>query len=445
MSTCVVHEVPTPTELRSIADPRERLVHAGARLLADGAFDILVRGLSPDAVTQVADRTRRVFYDHFATREAFARAVFAPYLDTDDHPVLGAGFVDAFEDLILEADGELVASVRALTEAFFSADDRSAAPRLRAIAWAMAGTDPTIRDQLDEYYRRVDDLYGAIIEQSLSAWGQKVRTPWSPRLLATMLQVLTDGMYARNQVRPGTVDHEFFASCLLAIFGATLQDANEPDESIDRTLNRISRPQGPGRRSDPGPPTVTNTRQLVLNALEPLLRLKGPEAVTLRDIADRAGVGLTMVSRAFGSVANVIDEAVLSSLPALTREVEFDLATHSLTTRAILTRHLTRLSTWAGNHPELALAMAGISLTEPPDESDNGWVPRRLAAPAILILDQAQNAGELREGSDPVRTAWIATHAALNPGLANRDPAPEATATWIVSFLFDGIAGPDQP
>jgi len=129
----MVAEVPTPSEVLDIADPAQRLIHAGARLLLDDGFRIIAAGLSPNTVARTAGRTRRTFYDHFETKEAFTRAVLLEYLVVAERGALTGDFEQAFAGQILDAEGDVVESIRSLSREIFAARTGSGNPQIQAI------------------------------------------------------------------------------------------------------------------------------------------------------------------------------------------------------------------------------------------------------------------------------------------------------------------------
>jgi hypothetical protein len=66
ISTLAIHDL-VEMALKQLSDDEP----TGARLLADDAFACLAAGISPERVTSLARRSRRVFYDHFDNKEEY--------------------------------------------------------------------------------------------------------------------------------------------------------------------------------------------------------------------------------------------------------------------------------------------------------------------------------------------------------------------------------------
>ena len=231
-------EVPTRDDLTEIADPAERLLQAGARLMVDDGFRILANGLSPELVTGMAGRTRRVFYDHFETKEEYARTVLERYLDMADPGELTEEFAAAFEDLIFEAKGDIIEAVRAISEALFSTTAASTEPVIHAIAWGIAASDPHVRQSVNEYFGAIDDLYDHMVSRALVEWGQKLRPPWTARSLTVAIRALSDGFNVRNRVSDAAVEPDFYATCILAVISGSTPKRLDSMSSRSTTSRR---------------------------------------------------------------------------------------------------------------------------------------------------------------------------------------------------------------
>lgn len=433
-------DVPTADEIATIADPRLRLLQAGARHLVDEGFDVLAGGLTPDAVTATAGRSRRVFYDHFDNKHDFTAELFELYLDFDLDSVLGPEFESAFRELFYGARGDIYAAIADITGALFPASTVATEPLVHAIAWSTAATDPATRERLAEYYDNVDVMYHGIIRQALAAWRQQLRPPWTIEMLAVTLRALSDGAYARNTIAPGTVDAEAFALQVAALVTAIIQPEGEPDRPFGDELRRISRLNQVRWREEEDPAVQVHSRQRVLDAVVPAMRASPGRLPSFEELADTAGVSVERIRDTFDSAPAVVSTAIVEGLPALGREADFDLETASFPVDTVLRRHLIRLARWTDANPELAFA----ALTMPVEQEANGApdaplsLLRRAGRVTRHILDVGKERGEIRDNADTGGVALLSTHAILARS-AMTQGTPELIADWLIATLLDGV------
>ena len=435
-------DVPTRDEIGDIADPAERLVHAGARLLADDGFRILANGLSPDLVTGLAGRTRRVFYDHFDTKEEYTRAVLATYLDVPPEGDLTSEFLIAFEELIFQARGDIIEAVSAISEALFETTDDVGEELLHTIAWGIAASDDNVRIAADHYFTVVDDLYENLVDRALIEWGQKLRPPWTSRDLSRVIRALSDGFQARNRIQKGSVGPDFFATCILAVVAPLMQPIDEAERPFGEELRGLSRQNAAQWRERHDPALIANTRQRVLDSVVPALRQEGPSGISMESIARWADVGIGSLKQAFASSDEVVCTAIVDALPSFDREIDFDLGTDTMSRRKVLHRHLLRLAQWTTDQPELAHAALTLPLLRPavhPDEPPARLVTT-MARPATRILEVADAERDLtRPAGDVHQLALMITQAVLS-----RSVRPQGNDHTLVAFLADVALGPEE-
>jgi AcrR family transcriptional regulator len=164
---------------------------------------------------------------------------------------------------------------------------------------------------------------------------------------------------------------------------------------------------------------------------------RGPEAVTMRGVADRVGVTATALYRHFA------DKDAL--LRAAAGEGSRLLGSHLFRALEAPTA-LERLRATADAYLDFALAepQAYRALFDAPQEDEDAPVARQRGAVRRFLRDrvrEAMDAGALREG-DPdgaALTLWALVH-----GLASLHHAGVARAEWsrerALTSLFDGIA-----
>lgn len=435
-------EVPTRDAVAELADPAERLVQAGARLLVDDGFRVLAGGLSPEVVTAMAGRTRRVFYDHFETKEDYARAVLGAYVEVAAEIDLADAFLGAFEELIFEAKGDIIDAVSSISNALFASPVESDEALVHSIAWGLGTTDSQVRATVRNYFEGVDDFYDQVVSRALVEWGQKLRPPWTARDLSIVIGALANGFNIRNRIQSGTVDADFFASCVLAVIAPIMQPADEAERPFGEELRGISRQNAAQWRERHDPALIANTRQRVLDSVVPALREVGPDGIALETIARWADVGITSLRTVFANSDEVVCTAVVDALPAFDREIDFDLGTDTMTIRKVLHRHLLRLAQWTTDQPELAHAALTLPLLRAdrhPDEPPARLLAT-LARPATRILEAAedQQTGTSSAG-EAHQLALMLTHAVLS-----RSVRPQGSDHTLVTWLADLALGPEE-
>jgi AcrR family transcriptional regulator len=177
-------------------------------------------------------------------------------------------------------------------------------------------------------------------------------------------------------------------------------------------------------------------RAAVLRATLDALLAGGPDAVSIRDIAQRAGVHESSIYRRWETRANLILDAALSETQAAvpvpdTGSLRGDLV-------ALLTSIAAFITTPVG---ETLLRLA--VRTGPPEEETarrRFWAERFTTGQRVL--QRAEARGELRPGLDyrlTMETLIGAMHVRL---LLTREPVDGALAERVVDLMLAGLAAP---
>jgi AcrR family transcriptional regulator len=177
-------------------------------------------------------------------------------------------------------------------------------------------------------------------------------------------------------------------------------------------------------------------RAAVLLATLDALLAGGADDLSIRDVAQRAGVHETSIYRRWGTRANLILDAVLSEIQAAvpvpdTGSLRGDLL-------ALLAAIAAFITTPVG---ELLLRLAlRNDLPEDQAARERFWTERFLTGQTVL--ERAQARGELRPGLDHRLTIQTLIGALYVRLLLTREPVDDPLAEQVVDLILAGIAAP---
>jgi AcrR family transcriptional regulator len=177
-------------------------------------------------------------------------------------------------------------------------------------------------------------------------------------------------------------------------------------------------------------------RAAVLRATLDTLLADGADDLSIRDVAQRAGVHETSIYRRWGTRANLILDAVLSEIQAAvpvpdTGSLRGDLL-------ALLAAIAAFITTPVG---ELLLRLAlRNDMPEDQDARERFWTERFLTGQTVL--QRAQSRGELRPGLDYRLTIQTLIGALYVRLLLTREPVDGPLAEQVVDLILAGIAAP---
>ena len=432
-------------EIAEIADPRQRLAMAGARALIDHAFDVLSAGVSPDLVTSVAGRTRRVFYDHFPDKETFLREVFADVYDAGLHHMVTEASSDDISALLQLTQGDLFDAVQRLSALAFGGVLDSEADRMQILGWAMAQDDPEVGGMLADYYRGVDAASVRVIEELMEAWGLEFRAPWSAERLACVLHAIGEGLYMRAAVHPDLADLDLFELTCLSLMPIASAPAGQTGGDVRRYLDAFALEVADSWRRQVVDRNEDASYERLAAGFRDELRTGGFAALSITSVARRCRISPALIERNFPTSTSLLRSVVEDSLPSLQSEADFDLADGDISVRDALGRHLRRLSTWVTGNPDLATAILACGSSNPLD-SERGLltleVVRTLSAPAVSILVAGIARGEIREDAKVVELASMTSEIVLGRGSSMPGFSIDTTVEFVLEVVFDGAATP---
>lgn len=199
-------------------DPRLRLIRAGLAVQDQMSLAKVFAGVTTAKVADEAGVTTGSFFHHFRNQGEFTDALAMSAIP------IAEDLADQVDDLVDSlAHFELYEVIRLnLIETWqiFSTDPEIAASmRFLFELWAHHGAN--LSGELDGYHTVADVLrvnYRIRHEQAVSGWvhllgrtGRAYIPPFSPDRVAIALTAMFEGLLAREQFDPGTIDESLFA------------------------------------------------------------------------------------------------------------------------------------------------------------------------------------------------------------------------------------------
>ena len=194
-----------------------------------------------------------------------------------------------------------------------------------------------------------------------------------------------------------------------------------------------TRPRAKARRTGGRSARV---REAVLRATLDALLAGGADDLSIRDVAQRAGVHETSVYRRWGTRANLILDAILSEVQAAvpvpdTGSLRGDLLALLSAIAAFITTPLGQVL--------LQLALRD-DLPEDGDVRDQFWAERFTTGQTVL--QRARDRGELRPGVNGQLTIEMLLGGLYVRLLLTREPIDDALTEQLVDLILAGIAAP---
>jgi hypothetical protein len=348
---------------------------------------------------------------------------------------------------------------------------------MRIIAWCLGREDPIIGDAYRRHQRMADAVIGDMLERLNAAIGLRFRPPWTGPKMAAAMRALADGLYLRHELdhpdRPRTAPAEdaegpgdgttetgqappcvpdvteLFTLTALCLLPVATQPAGTPDVTVADHLDGFARALTAAWREGGDLDQLLDARERVLRALRTTIAASGP-AIDLDAVAATAGLSMRTVVAAFGSLADLAEAAIDESLPALEREVAFDVAAGDIELEDMVRRHLLRIGQWARTEPELAHLWLGsvagaIAAIDGPKALR---FSNRLADPLTGLLDDAHR--RLSAGPKPpiAATTTMVTNVMLGRMTATEAFDLDESAQWLTDVVMRTLRldqGPSGP
>ncbi len=413
--------------------PRDRLVEAGTEVLDDLPLAKVIAGATTARIAEAAGVTTGSYFHHFATAAEFADALVLSLLQ-EPHDL--SEQVDDMVGALAHLDlYEMLRASLIESWAVQSDDERMRrALRLQFAMWAHHGqalSQPhgdlhTVADVLRRSYevRDQDSLFAW--QQLLDATNRTFAEPFTAERVVIAFTAMHEGLLARQQVDPDSVDDTLFAEV-----GAVLSLAVTVPTG---TRLRLSELATIGDQSALSPQARTgarrrrSTRDRVTRAATGLFGA-GWEAVPISDVADAAGVSNQTVINLFRNVRSVAAHTFGRHVPTLIAagggEDEAPVPA--------LRRVLARLAAIVATDPEPARALleerlvASVRHGEPDEDDIRATVPVMAALLPHLVHLELHDEAPLEVGATLINTT-------LTMALGGPHP-PERIAEMVLRLL----------
>lgn len=310
MSTVSDHDSAHNSDRHEPADPRERLVRAGTRVIDELPLPKVFAGATTAAVAGAAGVTTGSFFHHFPTSAEFVDAVVlstipAPedLLEQVDELVDSLDHIDLLEVMRL--------NLKDTWEVHRSEESMRRTLRLQYLLWSHHAKAlsrdhdgmSTVADVLRTSYRVRHDQAVAGWKHLLVLTGRTFIEPFDMDRIAVALTALFEGLLARQQVDPDAVDDTLFADISAALAtsltvprGSRLRLADLGEPLVDQSRLSPQARSGARRRRE--------TRRRITDAATGLFD-EGWESVPASEIAEAAEVSNQTVLNLFRSVQEV--------------------------------------------------------------------------------------------------------------------------------------------
>ncbi len=293
-------------DIQSIDDARERLLYAGLFVIVTSKSDLLSGGLQPDAVVEAAGRSRRNFYDHFDSKEAFVLALFERFLL--DVEVIEGVATDDYEDL---PTTDLRSSVRSWFPQSVL-DSIEVIGTLTSIVSGNRNFDDPLSETLREHNRLFDEFFGPRYEEFLQTWNIALTPSWTPIQVATVVRGAADGFVMR--FRPSRDEfseyhRDLLVSTVIGVLAtAALDTSSGPGAQRAGTMSSLVDEMG--NRVRGALPTSENidARRSLRRAFLAELPVVSTEEITIPYLAERAGIATSTALRVSGTVKQLAGE-----------------------------------------------------------------------------------------------------------------------------------------
>jgi AcrR family transcriptional regulator len=285
---------------------RERLLDAGIELFAELPPAALFGGLSVSALARRGRTTRATFYHHWPTLDAYFTDLAAHAFDRYGPWQLDPGrrlpnFLDPatsrIDALRAAAAGELEAAAANPTFA------------MRLILAANVD-DPAIVPLLRTFHRERDEAAVEVTRFLWGLWHRAPRAPFTYASIAALWTALIDGLAMRQRIDPDFDAGGLFGAVAVALLPGTSRDLDEQADLVQwaSTIDRFPTTSTAAVVPTAAGMTPQQRAELgakVLRAAFHLLEERAWTEISVRDLADAAGVGEVAVFDAFGSKAGV--------------------------------------------------------------------------------------------------------------------------------------------
>lgn len=327
---------------RAGAPARNRLLDAGAALLAAVEGEELLRTLTAVTVSKAAGLSRRTFYDQFPTTGDYTVALVGHLsdLDTTDSETSPRASLD-------DSKGDVRQVVTHLVHSVLERRRMHQPGRAAFIARLLDASSSNAFATPSEWVPLVHSLVQA---------GVVPLHPFTPADVATTLDRVIDGF----SIGDATGDAHIAVNVLLSVLTRmTTARGNELEPSAtDKFEHRVTRAWRERVFDQP----VKNIHRLVLHAASEEIVTNGFQRLNLAVLSDRTGLSEAMIGKYLGTTRDIADALLGEFYPGLAIALEDELA-KSMSAERVLSAHVIRVVTLSRGRPEFAETELAVRTT----------------------------------------------------------------------------------
>jgi AcrR family transcriptional regulator len=194
------------------AQTRERLLDAASTVFARKGF----AATSIDEIAEAAGVTKGAVYSNFDSKEDLVRTVLDERLEQR--------FRELAEDV--PSDGSLAEDAARASEQFGTVLEEERDSVLLGLEFAIhAVRNPDFRDDFIAYHRDAQGDIAKIVEDRLTAGGEKLRLP--AKQVASLFNAISNGVALERLMDPGSVSDEMLGLVFAAVAEAFTERSTE--------------------------------------------------------------------------------------------------------------------------------------------------------------------------------------------------------------------------
>ncbi|MFC8530770.1 hypothetical protein [Nocardia sp. NPDC057227] len=408
----------------------QRLVEAGVSELIEHPEQLLVRGLTADAVFHSAGVSNATYYRRYDHKKKYIADLLGGLVG---RPVYSVPALLAEVELATLGSGRMdSAGLTALIARLFAAftDDRQVSRRV--LAHAFAGSNQSAAHSVRLDYRRRDELVLAVYDEVFVQRGLTLARPIKPAAFAVLVNALLEGFALRHRREPDAVTPQSVADALQAVLVALLDGTG--------TGHLSELPSAvPGPAAAVVPVLPVDPRAAVLAAARDEFTARGYFLAEVETIAAAAQVPRDLLVQLYPTKAHMIIGALRPQLDAIDQVVKDGLL-FELPVEVIVEKYLYRLALMAAEYLPFTDALMLALAHDTYGESDRVRpLKKELDLPAIItpVIAKGVADGTFAAVDEPVEIAAEITNAIMLRCFTRRH-LPSAQNAAIISALVLG-------
>lgn len=405
--------------------PREQLLGAGLRLLADLDMSVLAKSLSIAAVVDEAGLSHQTFHNVYpgssragerGGKEAFVEDLLT-HVSLEYSPPDEPG---------RQSTSELAAYFEHLTSGLM---------RKRMIGGMIASDHAGARSSLAPEFDAMDRAAESAVRARLRALGGSVKRPLTVADLSTVFVALLDGLAFRETLSPGTIS----AARVSEVVDSLLGWAVDPVHS--------DRWQGDAQHSADPPsldsvdPARDDIEADVIAATETLFSEHAYFSVTLADIASASSLSVTDLKRLFPSKVDIIVAALTPEFERVLRLGRAD-ARLELEPVVALRRSVKRLAELVSRNRAMSSGMLlALSFEQFHEPGTVTTVREHLPVPSALvpIIENGQQRGDFATDASALELATVLANNVVIRSVTRSAESPEEVTDTVLRVFLSGL------